>query len=925
MDTKGWFSEKFCDFPQELTLRFDGEVAIDAVQILGHEYRIPTRLEIYVQRPQLDRSGRLLSPDEDVSPVLQKLGYISMDKNDASHHKARELKTVHLQSERAVALKLVLQKCHINALNLYNQVGLVGVSVFGTVLTPFANAPKLQSVTMNESMDLSQMRPPSHPGSTRGASAPAGIPFHEDMSSEAQFDRSTLEKIRELTYLKEKAVAQEDYDAAARMKAAIDRLKTVGSRLAELEVKKNQAVASEDYDLAKQIKAEIDELRRAGDEPAERPKRKVVRQQSSGAMPSQAPVDTAPAAEPASKSSLFGNGNAASNPFSAPSADEGELKSSTAMSPSPTHKTAQPQRPMFAHASDHDEKPVSGLPPSSFEQEMSIDDVPVGASNAAFGGGAAAKNKDKAKKVADTARDGPTTVPLSKILEELPEWEQAIVHKMREFQSDLPTAEEADPKDNVYPAVKGTLGAYVSRCLLSPSAWQLRESALRAVEANLDQIPGAMSSKMRALEKVCYKLMSDKMAQVTLASVHLMSNAFAQMGPDMDPSDLSSTLSSYLAYCTEKLGDSNTRIRDTCSTSLLDLVAVPTIGPKPILNALIYPTFSPTNKQPKAVQSNWRYVAQRLNVIANIFTNFRAQIEELGPAAASKEVVTLVFKEVLNHANAQVRSAGIQVLSEVYRLFGPKAMEGHLEKLRPAQVDEIKKAFAEIDAAEGTREFPDDMPTAPKSATKAPPKERAVARVTAAPEHDADVIDVGDEDEDWKMPPDDPQTCQFCGRHEPTWNEEQMDMHFWQDCPLLTVCQSCGQVVELAAMTDHVLGECELKDDFAQCRKCHAAVLVTQLASHQKNCSWPDASSACPLCHKAVPEGDWGWQKHYLTKGGCPQNPRKPPPRKARSALAPRKPSKALQPEPTQSKPKSAGNVRTSGSKPAGIKMYERT
>jgi hypothetical protein len=38
-------------------------------------------------------------------------------------------------------------------------------------------------------------------------------------------------------------------------------------------------------------------------------------------------------------------------------------------------------------------------------------------------------------------------------------------------------------------------------------------------------------------------------------------------------------------------------------------------------------------------------------------------------------------------------------------------------------------------------------------------------------------------------------TCQFCGLHDPAWADgNKLDLHYFQDCPVLTACKSCGQV-----------------------------------------------------------------------------------------------------------------------------------
>lgn len=37
--------------------------------------------------------------------------------------------------------------------------------------------------------------------------------------------------------------------------------------------------------------------------------------------------------------------------------------------------------------------------------------------------------------------------------------------------------------------------------------------------------------------------------------------------------------------------------------------------------------------------------------------------------------------------------------------------------------------------------------------------------------------------------------CDFCGRYDSTFTEESMDIHYWKECPVLTCCWECDQVM----------------------------------------------------------------------------------------------------------------------------------
>ena len=111
---------RFCDWPQELGLELtDGLCTVTQLQLLSHQSKIATRIELYVG-----------AGDDYRRCEFVRLGYLSLDGNEASGYKARELKSVYIKA-RGNFVKLLLHRCYVNAPNLFNQVGLVAVNVLG--------------------------------------------------------------------------------------------------------------------------------------------------------------------------------------------------------------------------------------------------------------------------------------------------------------------------------------------------------------------------------------------------------------------------------------------------------------------------------------------------------------------------------------------------------------------------------------------------------------------------------------------------------------------------------------------------------------------------------------------------------------------------------------------------------------------------
>ena len=109
---------------------------------------------------------------------------------------------------------------------------------------------------------------------------------------------------------------------------------------------------------------------------------------------------------------------------------------------------------------------------------------------------------------------------------------------------------------------------------------------------------------------------------------------------------------------------------------------------------------------------------------------------------------------------------------------------------------------------------------------------------------------------------------------------ENLDMHFWKDCAMLTECKHCSQVIEIETYNQHLLKECDKASEFKQCPRCKESIHQSSFDKHteSKDClisKPPKAANRCPLCHQDIKPGEAGWKKH-LIEDRCPKNPRKP-------------------------------------------------
>ena len=237
---------RFPSYPQELGFELlDGEVHISQLQVLSHQSKISSKVELYI-----GHGGSSYR-----SATFTRLGYLSLDNNERSSYQARELKTVFIDHSGSY-IKLVINENHINKQNIYNQVGIIALSLMGSIdgLSAQPKSSREDGVTGHHHKH--------HHGAGESAKMMM-IPTnpYNDLSTDLNLDPSTASKLRQLADAKARAVEGEDYSTAKQIKTVEQELKALGSKLAQLDMAKADAVMAEDYDLAKDIKDESDQLK----------------------------------------------------------------------------------------------------------------------------------------------------------------------------------------------------------------------------------------------------------------------------------------------------------------------------------------------------------------------------------------------------------------------------------------------------------------------------------------------------------------------------------------------------------------------------------------------------------------------------------------------------------------------------------------
>ncbi|KAJ9516820.1 hypothetical protein QJQ45_027229 [Haematococcus lacustris] len=678
--TRGWQTPRFCKYPQEVVLKLETPCKIQQIQILSHEYKIATKVEVYVALPQ---------PGEDMSKTpFTRLGYLSFDSNERSNHQARELKSVHV-STQALFIRLVVHRCHVNKANIYNQVGVIALNLIGEPLRSQIELPPGGYL---------QLHPPVTQEQPYYNAAAADV---ADLNLDIHVDTATAVKIRELARAKDLAVANEDYDEAKRLKASIDRLKVVGQKIAQLEARKRAAVEKEDYDTAKLIKADIDKLRVAGGDAA-------ISSDAYMPRPSQHPEDVMNRVLKAR----------------APSSSGGRAHdTSLPLDDVPVRGMQQQGDPTTAGYGDDEGEAGNGRMADGLQAEASYGQQggPLAARSSVGGNRhlayddrpAQGRGRYTPSEDADTTTQEAAPAPAASTLYE------CDLPPPAGWPSDLPhpeplagaTAKEAESLEQL-------VDEYTARAAYSKN-WQLREAALNYLMSQLQEPDSGLLDKpasLRVLVQCVKKGLKDKVANVvlsSLAALQILVDIYAASPGPSASKDIHGCCESCLPLLLDKLSEVNAKIQTGARETLMFLAGRPEAGLRTSAHLLIKPVKS---------QSAWRPVLGVLTVLQDLVPLFG--ISKTGEGFDLPELMDYVGK-AYNSPNADVRSAAVRVTRETFDLVGPV-----IKKFLPKDINpKIKELVDGVLGGEPAPAAPAPPPLAPARAVPA----RAAPDPTPAP------------------------------------------------------------------------------------------------------------------------------------------------------------------------------------------------
>ena len=726
-------------------------------------------------------------------------------------------------------LKLSLHKCHLNRHNMYNQAGIIAINVLGF---------PLKKTMPFESQGDAVARP--------SFSVDAGkvkVPPLEDLAFDMNFDPITAATIRKVNQHKEDAVNREEYELAKRLKNLETHLKAQGAQLAKLESEKRLAVQQEDYDRAQVIKHEIGRIRASIDDELT----KIV--------PTTAPV--------------VAHEEVDSRQPRVPAPVQHSIKSNQPVTEDPIYYNGPPSptEPILSVPMD-DERPIPTLANSSPRPGMEEEEETKYAEDAEVTGDPVHMD------VVIEALDGISG------LEELPEADE------------IPIAMKTEAAE-----LAQVFHDYLVRCLYSAHV-RLRTAALAKLEHDLEGERFDLDD-IQQFSKLCSVIRdtsTDKVANVYISSVRLLETVVDRVSKStvLERHSVLENIEGIIPAIVEKLGDNGARVRESSCNLLIQLAQSDFVGPSVIAGFLI------KHSRPGKTML-WRPLLARLRLTKELIETYGLSKLNI---PMERVMALITSNNGHQHPNGKVRDASKDLTIELYKLDQAFVLP-FLKDFRKKQTEEYYAAFSQADKDLGRQPMYDHQSTAPDPITKkekrlSPRSEKkskpSSARREESPRGDREVninINVNtsptnagnvaaNETEENVQGEDDygpPFTCHFCDRYDESFTDEKLDLHYWRECPMLTSCSRCQQIIEVATLNDHLLNECSQKSNHQQCGRCGEAIASKFYKMHVKRNSCLvkeplSKASRCPLCHKNIGPGEEGWKKHLLTGKGCPKNER---------------------------------------------------
>ncbi|XP_075882235.1 centrosomal protein of 104 kDa isoform X2 [Nelusetta ayraudi] len=851
----GWRSSRLCSYPQHVTLQLAERCRVRKLQLLAHQYLISSKVEFHIG-DSLPESSPPGFPGQ-----LRRLGYVSLSDNEKTAFKSRELKSVHVDAV-GTYLRITFHRNHVNRYNHYNQVALVAINVLGDTLDSRASntlpsREQLIEYYLNSSQQEAAL------DATLVGKCESISPL-DDLAFDMYQDPEVAHIIRLLDQKKQDTLRQGNSERSKNLKQAIADLQKVGERLARYDVEKQCAMDKGDFEEARKKKEQMEEYRKS-----------VYQQLEVHNLLDMAMItgELSPVQEPSSLR---------------PVPAKHLVSTETSRKPK-KNKTHQGQPPEAAAVPPKcggqlDTRCTSAAVPKIDVSCVPYDERPLPALQR---GGRPAETPHSPAEQRSPHSDGQWS-PQSPELSGEPE----------------PLTQKAQREAGLSIEVYGetlVAGAY-------SKSWSYREHAILAVCRKLSELPPAtpreeQRNMIRAAVSLLKKALLDKVASVFYASLKLLRLLLGQLIPSLGQSraEVTHCLEQTWPNLLARTGESAGRIRAAATAFILEIAVLKDVRALQVIPGDLAKPFR-SNFPSRLAQSRVQLVEKLLEEVGAENSGF------------TLDNVMTFCTAALEHSASGVREVAVRIILSMYQQHRAAV----LGFLPPSDAAERKfflyktlfDGFAKIDGKLVETQTLKKGGGGPQDAQKEKEEIHSLQEQLAALKELTEQEDEGlmQKKEDPKVEkgsqkpdeavPDVPANevtnsndlqestsyldnlCIFCGKKDESFTEDGLDLHYWKHCPMLRRCDECRQVVEIASLTEHLLGECDSRSKFKQCPRCCEAVAADHLPRHVQSpgCNPPTSSRGsnhCPLCHSNFPPGEEAWKAHLMGREGCKQNARR--------------------------------------------------
>ncbi|XP_025832846.1 centrosomal protein of 104 kDa [Agrilus planipennis] len=857
---RGWQSPKNCDYPQEIVLKLAKQYIVTKIQMLTHQFLIPSKVELYA-------SNQDTNTVDNISNIKwEYLGYVTLSDNQSTDFKCRELKSVNVPSAIASFLKLKLGINHKNFHNVYNQVSLIAVNVLGLQLE---NKKPSNHCELSENEKLENL-----------FNDPEYSSIYDDLAFEMYVDTEVASIIKNMEIKKHLAVINERFEYARKLKKAMEELRIGGEKLGKYELEKRHAIEMEDYEKARLKKNQSDDFR------ADLYKNLNINEllEIEGVCPKNdeclEDVDSAKKSVSPTQMKIVA-----------------ERQSS---SPNTSHIYHGPVSPLHGnrnHQSPKNSSPSTGSP-TSLQSKGSF----------------RRRNKSAGSIVKSTYEQ----------YEEkpLPALRHSQTNEfLRECQLDYdykPTSKltEREKKQAALPIL--VFGVDLVENFYSKQYLDKEEGLNRLKEELLayDHTKMHTANKTaRAAIFLLHRALRDKVFTIYNLANEVIRLFFIQFVPErVSSAEVARSVDKLLPELLTKSGDTSTRINHMAVHTILTMADCSSVRELHIIPIHL--------SRPLSSSTHPRLALSRAEMVEQLIINHGISTEK--NSGLTCRTLAEFGSSGLHHPAEAVRKVAERILVLVYRvnprLVRKQLPPDDDITRRNLLYRQLFQEFDKIDlqrkkeqlertrliqqcAANSTCLSPEPIIDV-NSLNKSASSKNIVAAATEfennvliskslsggnlvqnSEKTKADIVEKSSNSSisgvstpsNHSNQEDTEKQCIFC--HQPETEilniNKSLNSHYWRSCPMLIRCQECSQVIEVATLCEHLIMDCEQREHYTQCSQCTEAVKVANFETHSKECSeLTEACNRCPLCHANLEDQEEIWRKHLMGDNPCPMNKR---------------------------------------------------